>query len=62
MNKALKRCIKPIHKIIEDNNKEVITFILSKIYFSEFKIIDGLNQHPTGLNFEKWLLKNMEVF
>lgn len=24
-------------------------------YFDEFQIIDGLNQHPSGLNFREWL-------
>lgn len=24
-------------------------------YYNEFKIIDGLNQHPSGLNFRNWL-------
>ena len=24
------------------------------IYFEEFEVIDGLNQHPSGLNFEDW--------
>ena len=23
-------------------------------YFEEFEVIDGLNQHPSGLNFEAW--------
>ncbi len=24
-------------------------------YFEEFRTIDGLSQHPTGLNFRQWL-------
>lgn len=28
---------------------------LEKEYLSEFCIIDGLNQHPTGYNFNAWL-------
>lgn len=28
--------------------------LLESKYFEEFKIIDGLNQHPDGLNFEEW--------
>lgn len=24
-------------------------------YFSDFRIIDGRNQHPSGLNFREWL-------
>lgn len=28
---------------------------LEKKYFSEFQVIDGLNQHRDGLTFEVWL-------
>jgi len=31
---------------------------LTKIYFDEFEVIDGLNQHPTGLNFKEWCNAN----
>jgi len=24
-------------------------------YFNEFQVIDGLNKHPSGLNFKEWL-------
>lgn len=27
------------------------------LYFDEFKVIDGLNQHRDGLNFREWLKK-----
>ncbi len=29
-------------------------------YFKEFEVIDGLNQHSLGINFEEWLLKSQE--
>lgn len=32
-----------------------IEFLLKKEYVSEFQIIDGLDQHPEGLNFLQWL-------
>lgn len=25
------------------------------VYFNEFEVIDGLNQHPSGKNFQEWL-------
>jgi hypothetical protein len=27
---------------------------VESVYLSEFKVIDGLNQHPDGLNFDDW--------
>jgi len=27
-------------------------------YFEQFQIIDGRNQHPSGLNFREWLKTN----
>lgn len=27
-------------------------------YFNEFKVIDGRNQHPSGLSFRDWLKSN----
>ncbi|MFA5014803.1 MAG: hypothetical protein WC549_04620 [Actinomycetota bacterium] len=27
-------------------------------YYNEFKVIDKLNQHPSGLNFRQWLKDN----
>ena len=35
---------------------------LLKIYFSEFEVIDRLNQHKDGLTFEEWLKKNKEKY
>ncbi len=37
-----------------DINKAV-QLILNKMYFSEFEIIEGLSQHPQGMNFYEWL-------
>ena len=37
---------------------ESILFLLQKQYESEFKIIEDMNQHPSGLNFEDWLYSN----
>jgi len=31
--------------------------ILENKYFDEYKIIDGLNQHPEGLTYQQWLEK-----
>ena len=27
---------------------------LEKLYFAEFQVIDGINQHKDGLTFEQW--------
>lgn len=35
--------------------KKAVYFLLTQKYLSEFKSIDGLSQHPDGLNFEEWL-------
>ncbi len=37
-----------------DPNK-AIEMLLTNLYFSEFEVIDGLNQHPKGQNFYEWL-------
>jgi len=37
--------------------KDSIIFVLSSIYFTEFKEIDGLRRHPLGSNFKQWLIK-----
>ena len=34
-----------------------MTTVLEMMYYAEFEVIDGLNQHPLGLNFEQWLNK-----
>lgn len=40
------------------NVKKAIDFLLTQAYFSEFKIINRLNQHPEGKNFSEWLKSN----
>lgn len=35
-----------------------LDFILQKIYFSEYEVIDGINQHKDGRNFYEWLFDN----
>jgi hypothetical protein len=37
--------------------KEAIKFLLREQYYSEWEVIDGLNQHPEGINFYEWLYK-----
>ena len=39
---------------LTNKDREIINKLLLKEYESEFKIIDGINQHPEGLNFEQW--------
>ena len=41
-------------QIIEKIHKSLV-FLLTKEYLREFEIIDGLKQHPEGLNFNQWL-------
>lgn len=31
-----------------------IDFLLTTAYLNEFRIINGLSQHPEGLTFEEW--------
>jgi hypothetical protein len=46
----------------EKKIKAQLQQVLQQMYFGEFEIIDGVNQHPLGLNFWEWLTKNqMEV-
>jgi hypothetical protein len=33
----------------------LLKWLLSKAYFEEFEVIDGLKQHPQGLTFDQWL-------
>lgn len=35
-------------------HEQEIERLSERIYRSEFKVIDGINQHPEGLNFEEW--------
>jgi len=37
---------------------KAIVFILETLYKSEWEVIDGLQQHPDGYNFEEWLEHN----
>ena len=46
----------------EKNLKTLVSYLLYKEYLSEFKIIDGLNQHKDGLNFQEWVDKIFEIF
>ena len=39
----------------QGNLRTAVQILLFKVYRSEFTIIDGLNQHPSGLRFEYWL-------
>ena len=36
--------------------QEQVAMLLSELYFAEFEIIDGHNQHPQGLTFGQWCL------
>lgn len=36
--------------------KEQVFWLLSDLYFAEFRAIDGLKQHPQGLTFDEWRL------
>lgn len=38
------------------NINKAVELLLQAEYFREFEVIDGLNQHPKGYNFYKWLL------
>ena len=44
-------------EIIKDEFMEKADKILLDIYYGEFVVIDGLNQHEEGLSFEEWLKK-----
>jgi len=37
--------------------KKLENEILRRDYYSEFEVIDGLNQHKDGLNFKQWRKK-----
>lgn len=49
MSRKSKLSIKSMAKAYSDK------LMLEQKYFSEFKVIDNLNQHPEGLNFKEWL-------
>ena len=44
----------------DGNFRMAVQILLNKTYRSEFKIIDGINQHPSGLNFKDWLIEILE--
>ncbi len=39
----------------------LLEWILYREYQSEFVVIDGLNQHRQGLNFEEWLDRHYDA-
>ena len=47
--------VDPTQKTYFESRIEDIEY---KLYFAEFKVIDGLNQHPAGYNFEQWKQKH----
>lgn len=46
---------KPIKKLSVERS---IKFLLEKVYLLEWVDIDGMRQHPFGLNFDEWCDKN----
>jgi hypothetical protein len=53
---SLEQAVKELTTLITSERKEAVEdYKLNQEYFSEFKVIDGLNQHPSGLNFEQYL-------
>lgn len=43
-------------KSLQEINLEIaVNVILESVYHNEFEVIDGLNQHPRGINYEEWL-------
>lgn len=49
--------------LIKKSNNEVLAIdetramdlLLTHLYLSEWEVIDGMNQHPLGLNYYQWL-------
>ena len=39
----------------------LLEWILYREYQSEFVVIDRLNQHPDGVNFEEWLDRHYDA-
>ena len=39
----------------------LLEWILYREYQGEFVVIDGLNQHPDGVSFEKWLDRHYDA-
>lgn len=40
--------------------EKAILLLLKSLYYSEFIVVDGVNQHQEGLSFEEWL-KDMKL-
>jgi hypothetical protein len=40
------------------DQQKAIERLLQEMYYSEFEVIDRLNQHPKGLTFFRWLYNN----
>jgi hypothetical protein len=56
-NFAMRRC----RLAITQKNARIADLenvLKEKFYYNEFVVIDGLNQHKDGLNFEQWLTKS----
>jgi hypothetical protein len=47
-------------KLTESQKNDLLSYLLYEKYTSEFKVIDGLGQHPDGLNFEQWIERLLE--
>lgn len=43
------------------NYQKALELLLQEMYFQEFEIIDGLNQHRDGLNYYEWLHKKQLI-
>lgn len=43
--------------IVTLDTKKAIEHLLFLAYQSEFESIDGMNQHPRGINFYQWLFQ-----
>jgi hypothetical protein len=44
-----------IYRLSDIQKEMLLEILLQEKYESEFKIIDGLNQHPKFNSFEKWI-------
>lgn len=53
---GFKEFIEQVTELMNEKEKE-IDYLLFKSYKSEFEVIDGLNQHPYGIDFETWKRK-----
>lgn len=48
-------------KLTENQKEDLLRYLLYKKYLSEFRVIDGLSQHPEGMGFDEWLVKILEM-